>query len=83
MSADTATRTRPVKVLKTVRAGTTKEGNPLYVLHTDAGLFKTRPDTAKAYEVENDFPVGLNLDVDARLYFTSAGEVWSWTVLDK
>lgn len=55
-------------------------GNPSYVFNTDHGPFRTQTDSGAAYALENDFTVGVTLDIPAMLTITPVGRVTDWKV---
>ena len=55
-------------------------GNPSYIFRTDHGPYRTQTDSGAVYGLENDFTVGVTLDIPATLTVTPAGRVIGWKV---
>lgn len=69
--------TMRVTLLGATRTGSSKYGNPSWILHTSAGDFRTQTDSQIGYEVNNhtggpdswiDKPVTLTMTLRSRVY---------------
>lgn len=61
------------------RIGSSVNGNPTWMLHTDAGDYRTQADAGLGYEVANHTG-GPGSWIGKRVTFTAtpAGRVWAW-----
>lgn len=77
-----ASKTSDIQVVVyTVKRGPVSAmGNPSYIFNTDHGPYRTQTDSGAVYGLENDFTVGVMLDVNATLTITAAGRVIDWKV---
>lgn len=60
------------------REQSSREGNPRFSFKTDDGIFKTVPNSGAAYGLENDFTVGVLMDLMVELTLDGRGNVVSW-----
>lgn len=69
-----------VVVHKVRRGPVSAMGNPSYIFITDHGAYRTQTDSGAAYALENDFTVGVTLDLPAILTITASGRVTDWKI---
>lgn len=80
MNRDTKVRVTLYSV-KRIKMLSGNQGNPRYEFHTNYGIYRTKPDTSMAYEV--NYPEGVRLDVDVELTLANGNtnSVYDWKVL--
>ena len=79
------TRTFTATLHGATKHGLSRNGNPTWILHTDAGDLRTSTDASIGYEITNHTGSGHNSWIGREVTFktTKAQRVWDWELAGK